>query len=315
MRRLELLIKEIRRSTDNEDTSGISDLDIVQYLNDAQDRIQSRITSQFPNVFLTNSTIDLVASQENYSLPSDIYLGTRIVNLEFLYTETALEYAQLTSKTLADRYTASESSFPAFYIRRDNEILINPIPQTARTAGLRLTYQHKLRTLDIRRGEITSATLTGTTLDSMQLDLTPTLTKDAGVVSAGSDVLNSIDYISVVDRDGVNILKHIPIDSYNTTTGVLTVTSGFTTSVLAAAFAGAYVVGGTNATSHSDLYDVCERYLVVYSKLKVFERDGNQIEANYQIGELREIEKDIVEAYQTPEEDRLVLPVDLDWGM
>lgn len=314
MRRLELLINEIRRSTDNEDASGISDLDIVQYLNDAQGRIQSRITSQFPNVFLTDSNIDLVASQEVYSLPSDIYLGTRIVNLEYLFSDEALDYAQLTSKTLADRYTASETDFPSFYIRRDNDILINPIPQVSRTSGLRLTYQHSLRTLDLRRGEVTSASLSGSTLNSFQLDLTPTLSKNSGIVSAGADVLDSIDYVSVVDLNGANILKNIPIDSYNSTTGVLTVSSGFTTTVLAAAFAGHFIVGGTNATSHSDLYDICERYLIVYAKLKILERDGKQLEANYQTGELREIEKDIVEAYQTPEEDRIVLPIDIDWS-
>ena len=314
MRRLELLIEEIRRSTDNEDTSGISDLDIVQYLNDAQDRIQSRIASQFPNVFFTQTTIDLVASQEAYDLPTDIYLGTRIANLEYLYSETSNDYAQLPSKTLADRSTSYESDFPAFYIRRNNDILINPIPQVARTDGLRLTYQHKLRTLDIRRGEISSASKTGTTLNSLTLDLTPTLTKDSGVVAAASDVLNKIDYISVVDRDGVNVLKNIPIDSYNSSTGVVTVTSGFTTTVDASTFVGEYVVGGTNATSHSDLFDVCERYLIVYAKLKLLERDGNQLEANYQIGELREIEKDIIESYQVPEEDRLILPIDIDWN-
>ena len=90
-RRTDLLIDQTRRASDNEDVSatvGISNEELVQFLNDAQDKLQAVITEQHPDIFVVESTIDLVKGTESYSLPADIYLDNRITNVEFKYTNS-----------------------------------------------------------------------------------------------------------------------------------------------------------------------------------------------------------------------------------
>lgn len=317
MRRLELLIKEVRRATENENastTSGITDEELANYFNDAQTRLQARITAQHPRMFLAQSLISLVASTEVYGLPADIFLGSRIELLEWKFGSGTNDYEGIAHKALHERDTSYTSAGPYFYIRRDDDILINPVPSAALTDGLRLTYQKKLRDVDIRRGKIASAAKTGNVLDTITLsDPTTLLNKDKELKTASDAVLQSIDYICVVDKDGVSVLDQIPIDDYNKTTRVITVSASFSTTVAAATFVGAYVVGGKVATSHSDLKDVCERYLVSYVTFKVLRRDSNIQESEFQRDELIALESDIINAYQVPEEDPLELPLDNEW--
>lgn len=303
-RRIDLLVDQVRRATDNEDvtsTTGISDEEVVQYINDAQDKLQALISDQHADAFLAQGTIDLVASTEAYSLPSDIYLDNRIVMVEYKYGGGSGDYLKLRQRTLDYRYTVSEGD-PSYYIRRAGQILVNPIPSKSTTDGIRLTYQKKLKDLDIRRAKITSASLTGTTLDTITLNLTSSLTKDGGLQASGESVFNSVDYISVVDRDGAKVLEEIPIDSYDESTGVITVTSGFTTTVLAAAFVDQYIVAGKNATTHSELPDMCERFLIAYAAWKLLKRDAS-VEGDEQESELLSMGADIVRAFAKIDDD------------
>lgn len=316
MKRTEFLIEDIKRSVEAQLSSsggGISDLEILQYLNSAQDRIFSKIVSARPKTFLAETQIDLVADQEAYTLPSTLYMGTNIVMVEYLYGSGSVDYAPLPARVLFDRRSDIKNSYPDYYIRKGNQILIQPTPSTARTNGLRVTYQRRLRDLDIRRGVITSAALTGTTLNTITLDLTPTLAKDDGTVIAAANLLNKLDYICVVDKDGTAVLDEIPVDSYDSTTGVITVTSGFTTTVLAAAFASQYVVAGTYSTTNCELPDITERYLVAYATFKLLRRQGRINEPEWQKQELQAIESDIIDSFENPDQDIMRLPLDSPW--
>jgi len=314
MRRLQLLVQEVRRQTENLDTSGIDDRDIIQYFNEAQDRLQSRITSKYPMVFLKEDNITTVVGQEAYALPTDMYLGTRIVSVDWKFGSGANDYWKIRKADFNERFTHVDGLTPTHYIRRDDEILINPLQTTATTDGLRITYQQKLRDLDVRRGEVSTAAKTGDVLDTITVDLTPTLAKDVDTDNAGAVVLGDIDYVCVVDRDGVIVLEKIPIDGYVASTGVLTMTAAFSTTVTVATLTGNFLVGGHTATTHSDLKDVCERFLIQYTVYKILRRDANDIEAEMQFREVKELEADIVKAYASPDEDILDLPLDVDWN-
>lgn len=72
MKRIDYLITEIRRLSNNENyssTEGIVDEQIIRYLNDAQDYLQSAIsnTNQNNKVFSVEKIISVVAGQEAYT--------------------------------------------------------------------------------------------------------------------------------------------------------------------------------------------------------------------------------------------------------
>lgn len=315
MRRLDLIIDHIRRAIENvspSTTDGINTLEIVQYLNEAQDMIYSKIVADHPRAYIKESNISLVASQESYDLPSDIYLGTKLMMVEYKYGNGDNEYYKLYPRTLHDRLTTYESNTPEFYIRRGDDILINPIPQSAKTDGLRINYQRQLRVVDARRGVISTASKTGDTLDSITLDLTPTLGKDDDSVQAAADLLNKGDYICIVDKDGDSVVDSIPIKSYDSSTGVITPDT-FTTTVLVATMQNKYITAGKLSTTHSELPSVCERYLIGYAIYKLLRRNANQVEAELQRRELKDMERDILQVFSSPDDDIYRLPIDEDW--
>ena len=78
MRNLQYIINQVRKQTENEDVSdfvGIQDSEFIQYVNDAQHRLQGLIISQHPRVFLEENIQSIVSGQEKNNLPSDCYLG------------------------------------------------------------------------------------------------------------------------------------------------------------------------------------------------------------------------------------------------
>jgi hypothetical protein len=316
MRRLERLISEVRNATDNQSPtsgSGIADEDLVQLFNNAQDRIYSRIMTKYPEQFITTQSINTTAGTETYTLNSAAYLGGRIVSVEWLLDDTD-DYRRLDRRTFHSRYT-DDSGTPAYYFQSGSTIYVNPRPDETKTSGLRVTYQAKPRRLDIRRGYVTSATVSGGFLTAMTLaDPSTLLTKDADLDTASNAVLQECDFLCVVDLDGVSVLNEIQIDDYNTSTRVLTLTgSGTATTLANTDIESNYIVCGKYATSHCELPDMVERYLLVYVEQSILRRDGNDLEADRKARELIAIESDIMEAYGAFNWDVFETPLDPYW--
>lgn len=319
MRRVEKLIKQARRIADNEEFDndpsnplGIVDDELVEYVNDAQDNMQAAISEVHPKLFIKEKLIDLVAEQETYSLPDDLYLGGRIEHVEALYSTQAGDYYTLPHESLKRRLPDVSSTFPDFYIRKANNLLIQPKPSGARTNGIRLSYQYKLPTLDIRRGLVASAVDTGTSITSITLNLTPTLTRDADLVLIPERTIEDFDFLTVVGSDGTAKMKAIPVDSYDSDTGIITVTSGFTYETGETITAGDYIIGGKDATTHSDLPDTCQRYLIAYMAWKMLKRDS-MVDLQDQERELAAMLREIVNAFKGIDEDPAELALDEDW--
>lgn len=316
-RRLELLIKFLRESVEfphaDGDTDSVSDLEFVQYLNDGQDFLFGDLINAHANFYLTTDTVDIVADQQSYTLPSNMFMGSKIKKVEYLYGSGSQDYRAIPVGTEFDLRTDYTSSYPALYCRGNSYLKLSPLPSSSLTDGLRITYTRKIKRLDIRRGVIASASKTGTTLNTITLDLTPALGKDSGTVSAARDLLNVSDYICVVDSDGTSVLDAIPIDSYNSSTGVITVRSSYTTTVAAASFVDKYVVTGDYTSTHSELPDNCERYLLTFSTLKLLRRGGNALEAVSCKEELGAIGYNIVETFGSPDDDVYRLRTDELW--
>ncbi len=313
-RRADRLISHIRSITENEtvnSTTDISDEEILQYASEAQDRIQSKILAQHPRVFVKEDTVASVQDQEEYSLPSDCYLSGRVHCIEYTDNSNSSQpvYYKLIPGTERNRQS-HVSGIPKYYIRRDKmddtggSFIASPKPSTS-SGQFRVTYVQKMDKLDIRRGVVSAVTLGSSTITSLTLDV-------SGDPPIDDELSSNSDYMCVVDAIGTIKMRNIRFDSINTSTGVVTINSGFSFDSGETISVGNYVVSGQNTSTHSKLPDSIERYTIAYSALKVFKRDSSS-DSQEQTTELLALEKEIVESYQEIEDDLHSIEILEDW--
>ena len=297
------LIEQVRRQTENVDFSdsvGITDAEFLQFLNDAQHRLQSLITSAHPTVFINEKELDVIVDLEKYNIPSDALMQNKLVTVEYSPSGAFEDYYHLEPTRMKSRDTAVQG-FPVSYIRRSGQILLQPRPQQA--GLLRVNYVKRLWELDKRRGVVQTAVLNNSarTITSLQLD--------ASSASPALDVpsISEHNHLCIVDRDGNMKMQNIPFESIDAATGVVTLSSGFTFESGESISPGYYVVGGRDASTHSELPRMCERYLIAYCAWKILKRDSS-IDSSEQQGELAEIESDIVNSYSDISDDVTYVP-------
>lgn len=294
MRRIDFLITSARRLSRNEDTptttSGIPDEEFIQYINDGQDRLQSLLcaTKNINKIFATQKILSLVVNQEEYTIPDRVFLNKEFIQVEFSSSGAAGDYVVLDKVHLFNRDT-NTSNYPVGYYRRSGKIYVNPIPSTS-TGTLRVIYERTLDDLDKRRGQITTVNgLSSTTFTDIVINSTADETSTPN--------LSTIDYICIVDKDGNRKAYNIPVGNYNTGTNTLTPTAGFTFEAGSGdtIAVGDYVVFGKYTTTHSQLPDDAERYLIHYCAEMIFHRDSST-DVSKQSEKLQAMETDIIKA-------------------
>lgn len=298
MQRLDLLIRQARTRSGNTkygDKQGVSQRSYVAYANDAQQRIYNLIMQCRPTLFVKQATIDTVSGQAEYDLPTDVYLKHNLITVQYTPNGNAQLYYPL-----AQNYARNEVSIPALpesYFLRDGKLILTPIPMTGYTDALRITYQYVIPQLDIRRALIASIN-TGT--DTITLtDNTMLLQETESDLSEGW-----VDFVCVVDSNGVVLQRDIPVTSYDSTTKVLTCGDDITS---AGAGTG-YLVFGAYASTHSSLLDIAERYLVEYMTLRSQASDtSSEVGVTSQV--LKMIEAEIIDAIESLEEDIFQIPI------
>lgn len=305
MRRLDVLIEQSRRQTDNTDystNSGIQTEEFIQYANDAQDRIQSLALGAHPEgVFDKEKIYSVIASQDSYDLPFDIFLGSRVTSIFFSSTGSERDYYILDNRRDRER-VHGVVGVPEFYTRKNGKVYLSPAPQSS-SAKMKMTYERALPRLDVRRAQVSSVVLTGSAITSL------VLVTGASLDSVG---LSKDNYFSVIDRNGVVKMTRIPFDSINTGTGAVTISAGFTFESGESIAAGDYLCSGKNASTHSGLPDNAERYLISYMNWKILKRDSSN-DSIEQSTELKELETDIVSSFAEPDHDVDQIPI-LDQG-
>jgi hypothetical protein len=290
LRRIDNIITYVRQATENlsfSDDTGISDEELLSYANESQEKVQSLILNTYPDIFLREKEITSVASQESYTIPSDVFLGTRIQKVDYSRTGVSRDYYRLEQRQLVERYYGL-SSDPSYYIRQSDQVLIQPAPQSS-GAKIKLLYQFSVPTLDKRRATVSSATLNlaNNTITTLILDTT---------VDLDSVNLLSDNLISIVDMYGVVKMRGIKITAIDTGSGVVTVDSSFVFETGETIAAGHFALMGVNATTHSQLTHTCERFITAYMKWKVYARDSSSDLSAIE-RELASISSDIIASY------------------
>ena len=298
------LIDDVRTSTENtdfSDTIGIKDAEFLRFLNDAQFRIQNKIIQQHPSVFLTEYTTSIVGGQEAYDLPNKAYMGNKVTQVEFNSNSTGNDYFfPLRPGSLFERDSGSQGH-PVKYIRKAGQILLLPIP-TSSTGQLRITYVNRIPKLDLRRGSVASVTLDSAT------NSISALTLDVSTDSVDTTELDKFTRLTIVDEEGNVKMRNIKFTAVSGSTGVVTVDSSFTYETGETIEAGDYVVAGDYSSTHSQLDEMVERYLIAYATFKILQRDSNVTDLQVQQNILMEMESEIVAAYSEISDDIMEIP-------
>jgi hypothetical protein len=150
------------------------------------------------------------------------------------------------------------------------------------------------------------------TLDTVNLEIDALTLDSSFAVSLANALFDETDYITVVSKTGVIKMKSILIDSVDTSTGVVTVDTDFVYEDGETIEVGDYVVHGKYATTHSELPEICERYLLEFGYKRIFYRDSSQ---DWQIAhqELVQSRVDIIDAIASMTSDVNYIPEIINW--
>jgi hypothetical protein len=112
-----------------------------------------------------------------------------------------------------------------------------------------------------------------------------------------------VDYVCVVDSTGEILVRDVEVNSYDPDTRVLNCSEGELFEM-----EDNFIVFGKYATTHSQLPDVCERYLADYMALRIQMRDSSTESADTS-PVLMAIEQEILDAVANLEEDLIAIPI------
>jgi len=246
MRRLEQLIAEAKLSTNTTDINSISSILCQSYMTRIHSYLEDLLflVNDENDLFLKDYTFNLVRGKDEYDLPIDIYAKSSIdsVAVSFLngLSQTFLPLKKVSRK---------QRGFTFGYFIQESQVIFTPKPQSP--LNIKLTYQRKLPSPSLRVGKID--TIVGNIIN---LDPTTYI----------SGVTDYSDFICIVDKNG-KVLNtstdsagntvYVPIGLNEDISGALDVTA------VTGAVAGAYVVSGKYASSHMQLPEECEKYLII----------------------------------------------------
>jgi len=307
---VDLLVKQVRRETENNESSaftGIGDIEFIQYLNDAQYHLQAIITSQHPRVFVDETVVDIVKDQERYDLPDDILLENKIHSVE--YSSDGKSYYNLSQTNMKNRSDTTETGYPNNYIRLSGQLLLTPLPSSS--GKIRINYVRRVKELGLRKAYVQI----DTTLNSsgnVQLSL------NNSKMTTDIQSLLDAEYICIVNRYGKVKLSNIPI-AYANNTNIAT-SSSVTLDMLnyspkdsdlakadLTVKEGDYIVAGKDTTTHSEFPKSVERYLLSYASWKILKRDSSQDSTEMQ-GELTMMANEITKSYAHITDDLQYIP-------
>lgn len=255
MRRLEFLANQVRKSTDNTDTNGVSNQELQEYYNAAQSYIQTLIFKSNPDAdFFKAYDVQNFSSTGEYTLPEDCFSINSIYSVELNYGNTNINQGYVRVKPIQE----SEKGYMFGYFIKDNTVTISGSPSQASYSSIRITYFRRLQTLGFRQAKVNTVNAN----TSLVLNATPEF------------LYNVDDHCSAVTAQGSQAVAGIYFTNTSGSTLVTGDTAGVTTSH--------YIVSGKNATNASELPDECEVFLQDYVRQRLYTRN-NYDDANKQI--------------------------------
>jgi hypothetical protein len=279
------MIKQVRRQTDNETIgtdSGISDEEIIRYLNDGQEDIFAAIAGVYRGAFSAVDTFSCVGGTETYAAAANSFMDGQTSMLEWSQTGLTRDYRPLKHVTMRER--APGEGYPSKYSIANGLYYVWNIPTTA-LGTYRATYTKEVPKLDKRRGVVTAVTIVGSDVTALVI-LAP---DGSAFTQAYADPFSENDTLSVVSSTGLQKCYGIKYTDVSAA-GVVTLDGNHTLGTGETVTSGDYVIMGDYATTNSTLPNNCERYLIAYAVWKVLKRDSSQdfMPQQQEIGAIRD---------------------------
>lgn len=183
-RRSEELISAIRQQAYSEDyslTEGWSNDVIVTHMNLALNSLYHAITQIDNDAHVKQYAQDIVSGQMEYDIPMDVFMAIRLVDVRYLWGTQEYEFVELKQGMIQDRLNYP-INIPDTYAIRDGKILLSPTPNLSKVDSLIVNYQKRMRSLDIRRGQLLSFSQT-----PVQFNLTFTAEYEGVSIGTGVD--------------------------------------------------------------------------------------------------------------------------------
>jgi len=155
-RRLEEMITEARKLSYQERysyTEGWDDNVVSDVFNLGLNRLYATITEIDSPINIAEIRLDVVSGVTAYSIPQDIHMALRIMDVRYLYGRNEWEFITLRQGMIQDRFSYP-TNVPDIYCLRDGEILLSPTPNITKAQSLIINFQKRMRKLDIRRGMV-----------------------------------------------------------------------------------------------------------------------------------------------------------------
>lgn len=138
----------VRRELDLIDEPSVTQDELIAYANQAIDVAESEIHSLYEDYFLKKATINLVANQSEYALPSDIY-AAKIRAVIFNVNNQIYEVMRMTDKRMFEQIKRSEefskNDIYRYILTNDGpltgiRLYLFPAAKETATAGLTVWY-------------------------------------------------------------------------------------------------------------------------------------------------------------------------------
>lgn len=302
MKSVDELLRRARYRTKNSNYSydaavglyaaGISSELFLDAINDAQDRLQSILIGTNSNLFIEKEEINLVGSQQDYTINDRVFGGTNIIAVQYNSNNNSTDFgAPLRKAEPRDRI--SSTGTPGAYIPYSSKISLCPIPDSS-SGRIRAEYYRELDDLDIRRGQLSAAPGAGATIVL------------AAAPAPDQYQIENSDYICISDRYGNAMMRNGLYLSYNAGTRTITLSANVSTYLVGAYtlanLNGGFITCGKFTTTHSKLPDICERYLRIYMQKRIMTSDDDSTSLE-EDEELVRIENDILSTYTNEDRD------------
>jgi hypothetical protein len=202
------MLAEVRAISDENNTTDVSDTDILSALNRAQQKLARIAAKRYSPLFMREIVLSSFSGREVTLPESALSLTINQVDVREGDNYYRINIAPMTAMT--DLENSSSTSRPQFYSLRGNKLLVYPTPATG--VQLRVRYQIRPDKLVTSQGRITS-------FDSPNFYIY--------VDSLGSDLTTSIAelkaFVNVVDSTTGLIKGTMQINSIDTTQKRLTI--------------------------------------------------------------------------------------------
>lgn len=263
----------IRADTENQvvpdssgnDVEGITNEQILAWLNEAQRDIQREIVQVNRSKFVTVETLS-INSENYYVLPTYSILDDEVMKVEHSWGGQWFNMRKGSVEEQVETYELPHYVRDRrFFTFEDGKIRLNP--RTGQ-GNLRVTYRKRVPDLELRKGTVLSITPNdGNPITAIELSTTGLDTTN----------LSTAEYLCTVTSRGVQTGVAIPVSSYNSSTREFAVENFDPTDWSISV--GDYVCIGENVTTHCQLPRDCGDYLRAWAKVECLAHDNNFLEA------------------------------------